>query len=362
MAQAAAQWRARGKSSFACGGCWQWAQPAGAGVSTTRGGETCVELRPPPAPAPPVAQVVLFAVPGAFTPTCSLKHLPGFIEKADEFKTKGVDTIACISVNDAFVMVRSFVMGWVQAWAARQAGRARCSMQLRAPTHLCARDLATAAREESGRSVERGLCRSARSYRTADLELSLPVWRSRERLLGPCALDCAPQDAWGKSVGADGKVLMLADGSAIFTKAIDAELDLTDKGLGTRSRRYAMLVDDGVVKVRAPNGCMCLCLCLCCLCLCRPGTQQSCLAAPPGHAGHGAQEEPLAVGSLSWHMRMLLRCMVTDYACCARCAGAEHGGGRRIHRLQRRGHPCGALMGQSDSLPRGVWARFRSPI
>eukprot|EP00887_Chlorella_sp_A99_P005653 scaffold1.g5653.t1 len=104
-------------------------------------------------------KVVLFAVPGAFTPTCSLKHLPGFIEKADELRAKGVDTIGCVAVNDAFVM-----------------------------------------------------------------------------------------DAWGKSVGAEGKVLMLADGSALFAKAIGAELDLTDKGLGLRSRRYAMLVDDGVVK------------------------------------------------------------------------------------------------------------------
>jgi peroxiredoxin len=105
-------------------------------------------------------KVVLFAVPGAFTPTCSLKHLPGFIEKADELKARGVDTIACVSVNDAFVM-----------------------------------------------------------------------------------------DAWGKSVGADGKVLMLADGSALFARAIGAELDLNDKGLGLRSRRYAMLTDDGTVKV-----------------------------------------------------------------------------------------------------------------
>ncbi len=105
-------------------------------------------------------KVVLFAVPGAFTPTCSLKHLPGFIERADELKSKGVDTIACVSVNDAFVM-----------------------------------------------------------------------------------------DAWGKTVGADGKVLMLADGSAVFAKSIGAELDLNDKGLGMRSRRYAMLVDDCVVKV-----------------------------------------------------------------------------------------------------------------
>lgn len=106
-------------------------------------------------------KVVLFAVPGAFTPTCSLKHLPGFVEKADEIKARGVDTIACISVNDAFVM-----------------------------------------------------------------------------------------DAWGKSVGATGdKIVMLADGNAQFTKAIGVELDLTDKGLGMRSRRYAMLVDDFVVKV-----------------------------------------------------------------------------------------------------------------
>lgn len=74
-------------------------------------------------------QVVLFAVPGAFTPTCSSKHLPGFIEKAEEFKAKGVDTLACVSVNDAFVM-----------------------------------------------------------------------------------------DAWGKSAGIDGKILMLADGSAEFAK------------------------------------------------------------------------------------------------------------------------------------------------
>eukprot|EP00899_Mesostigma_viride_P006197 jgi/Mesvir1/15579/Mv03198-RA.1 len=104
-------------------------------------------------------KVILFAVPGAFTPTCSLKHLPGFIEKAAEIKAKGVDTVACVSVNDVFVM-----------------------------------------------------------------------------------------DAWGKSVGADGKVMMLADGSAKFTKALGVELDLTEKGLGMRSRRYSMLIDNGVVK------------------------------------------------------------------------------------------------------------------
>lgn len=105
-------------------------------------------------------KVVMFAVPGAFTPTCSMKHLPGFIEKAEEIKAKGVDTIACISVNDAFVM-----------------------------------------------------------------------------------------DAWGKSVGAGDKVLMLADGNGQFAKGLGVELDLTDKGLGVRSRRYALLADDQVVKV-----------------------------------------------------------------------------------------------------------------
>jgi peroxiredoxin len=104
-------------------------------------------------------KVVLLGVPGAFTPTCSLKHLPGFLDKADEFKAKGVDTIACVSVNDAFVM-----------------------------------------------------------------------------------------DAWSKQTGTDGKIMMLADGSAVFAKAIGVELDLSDKGLGIRSRRYAMLVDDGSVK------------------------------------------------------------------------------------------------------------------
>eukprot|EP00879_Flechtneria_rotunda_P001914 GHRR01002087.1.p1 GENE.GHRR01002087.1~~GHRR01002087.1.p1 ORF type:complete len:197 (+),score=66.25 GHRR01002087.1:186-776(+) len=105
-------------------------------------------------------KVVLFAVPGAFTPTCSMKHLPGFIDKADEIKSRGVDTIACVSVNDAFVM-----------------------------------------------------------------------------------------DAWGKSLGAGDKVLMLADGNGQFAKALGVDLDLTEKGLGVRSRRYALLADDQVVKV-----------------------------------------------------------------------------------------------------------------
>jgi glutaredoxin/glutathione-dependent peroxiredoxin len=104
-------------------------------------------------------KVALFALPGAFTPTCSAKHLPGFIQNADQIKGKGVSTIACLSVNDAFVM-----------------------------------------------------------------------------------------DAWGKNQNVGEKVLMLADGSADFTKALGLELDLTPNGMGVRSKRYSMLVDNGVVK------------------------------------------------------------------------------------------------------------------
>ncbi|CAN4118858.1 unnamed protein product [Withania somnifera] len=107
-------------------------------------------------------KVVLFAVPGAFTPTCSQKHLPGFVEKSKELKAKGVDVIACVSVNDAFVM-----------------------------------------------------------------------------------------KAWKEDLKIGDEVLLLSDGNLEFTKAIGCELDLSDKpiGLGVRSRRYAMLVEDGVVKV-----------------------------------------------------------------------------------------------------------------
>jgi glutaredoxin/glutathione-dependent peroxiredoxin len=104
-------------------------------------------------------KVALFALPGAFTPTCSAKHLPGFIQNADALKGKGVGTIACLSVNDAFVM-----------------------------------------------------------------------------------------DAWGKSQNVGDKVVMLADGSADLTKALGLELDLTANGMGVRSKRYSMIVDNGVVK------------------------------------------------------------------------------------------------------------------
>jgi len=103
-------------------------------------------------------KVVLFAVPGAFTPTYSAQHLPGFVEKADAIKAKGVDTIACLSVNEVFVM-----------------------------------------------------------------------------------------DAWGKDQNTAGKVEMLADSSAALTKEMGTVLDLTDRGLGVRSSRYSMIVDDGTV-------------------------------------------------------------------------------------------------------------------
>jgi glutaredoxin/glutathione-dependent peroxiredoxin len=104
-------------------------------------------------------KVALFAVPGAFTPACSQRHLPGFVDKAADIKAKGVDEIACVAVNDAAVM-----------------------------------------------------------------------------------------GAWGKSQNTDGKVTMLADGSGDFARALGLELDLTRGGLGIRSKRYSMLVDNGVVK------------------------------------------------------------------------------------------------------------------
>ena len=104
-------------------------------------------------------KVALFAVPGAFTPTCSQRHLPGYVEKAADLKGKGIDTIACVAVNDVFVM-----------------------------------------------------------------------------------------DAWGKSQNCGDKVMMLADGSGEFAKALGMELDMRSRGLGVRSQRYSMLVDNGVVK------------------------------------------------------------------------------------------------------------------
>jgi peroxiredoxin len=104
-------------------------------------------------------KVVLFAVPGAFTPTCSEKHLPGFVEQAEAIKAKGVDAILCVAVNDPFVL-----------------------------------------------------------------------------------------SAWEKARNVGGKVNILSDGNAEFTRAIGLDLDASGFGLGTRSKRYAMVVEDGVVK------------------------------------------------------------------------------------------------------------------
>ena len=104
-------------------------------------------------------KVVLFAVPGAFTPTCSVAHLPGFVVHVDDIKAKGVDTVACMAVNDVFVV-----------------------------------------------------------------------------------------DAWGKAANAE-HLLLLADGNADFTTSVGLTLDGTGFGMGTRSQRFAMIVDDGVVSL-----------------------------------------------------------------------------------------------------------------
>ncbi len=104
-------------------------------------------------------KVVIFGLPGAFTPTCSAKHVPSYVAHIDALKSKGVDEVVCVSVNDAFVM-----------------------------------------------------------------------------------------GAWARDQHAGGKVRMLGDGSGTWTKALGLELDLNARGMGTRSQRYSMLVDNGVVK------------------------------------------------------------------------------------------------------------------
>lgn len=113
-------------------------------------------------------KVVMFAVPGAFTPTCSAKHLPGYLQNVEALKEKGADVVACMSVNDGFVMA-----------------------------------------------------------------------------------------AWARDQGVDGRLTMLADGSGAFTKALGLELDLTARGLGIRSQRFAMVVQDRTVQslsVEQPGG------------------------------------------------------------------------------------------------------------
>lgn len=112
-------------------------------------------------------KVVLFSVPGAFTPTCSARHLPGYVEHADALKAKGAETIACMAVNDVFVM-----------------------------------------------------------------------------------------DAWGKAAGVGDKVLMLADGNGTYARELGLEFDGSGFGMGTRSQRFSLIVDDGVVtqvNIEAPG-------------------------------------------------------------------------------------------------------------
>ena len=104
-------------------------------------------------------RVVIFGLPGAFTPTCSARHVPGFIDNAEKLAAAGIDEIWCVSVNDAFVM-----------------------------------------------------------------------------------------SAWGRDLQTSGKVKMIADGSARFTRALGLEQDLSERGMGIRSQRYAMVVEDSVVK------------------------------------------------------------------------------------------------------------------
>ena len=112
-------------------------------------------------------KIVIFGLPGAYTPTCSAKHVPGYVANRDKLTAKGVDEVICMSVNDAFVM-----------------------------------------------------------------------------------------GAWAREQKSGGKVRMMGDGSAAFTKALGLELDLTARGMGVRCQRFSMIVDDGVVKalnVEAPG-------------------------------------------------------------------------------------------------------------
>lgn len=163
-------------------------------------------------------KVVLFAVPGAFTPTCSMKHLPGFIEKAEEIK----------------VCVGGCVRGGGESGSSALGGTSRGA-------HLAC-------------FINRG---TSQPHKRASQPLLLccavlPPVRCRLQAKGVDTIACISvndafvMEAWGKSVGAGDKVLMLADGNGQFAKALGVELDLNDKGLGVRSRRYALLADDQV--------------------------------------------------------------------------------------------------------------------
>ncbi|PPD78460.1 hypothetical protein GOBAR_DD24597 [Gossypium barbadense] len=143
-------------------------------------------------------QVILFGVPGAFTPTCSLKHVPGFIEKAAEFKSKGINEIICISGMRSRHPIKNYM---------RYANRALWS------------------EPNTGNA-----CQSA-----------------KERLVN----DPFVMKAWAKTYPENKDVKFLADGSATYTHTLGLQLDLSEKGLGTRSKRFALLVDN--LKVKAAN-------------------------------------------------------------------------------------------------------------
>jgi peroxiredoxin len=136
---------------------------------STEFGEAC-PLSPAPvsvAEATAGKRIVIFGLPGAYTPTCSAQHVPGYVQHLDALRAKGVDEVWCVAVNDGFVMA-----------------------------------------------------------------------------------------AWGKELGAIGKVRMLGDGSALFAKKLGLELDLTGANMGMRMKRFSMLVEDGIVKqlnVEAPG-------------------------------------------------------------------------------------------------------------
>jgi peroxiredoxin len=168
----------------------------------------------------------LFAVPGAFTPTCSLKHLPGFIEKADELKAKGVDTIACVSVNDAFVM---------DAWGKSVGADGKVLM--------LADGSALFTKVRAGHFHLR--CpRGGRTAGLSDRTAAEECRRGSVESLGPRAA----RSFACPLLSAGAHAPLRAAASNCRAQAIGTELDLTDRGLGVRSRRYALLVDDGVVK------------------------------------------------------------------------------------------------------------------
>lgn len=158
---------------------------------------------------PLCVQIVLFAVPGAFTPTCSAKHVPGFLDKADELKAKGVDNIACVAVNDAFVMD-----AWGKSLGAEDKIQLLADGSAEFARVCCPSDLLTCGQMSCGPSAVT-LC-------THKAKIAVHTCQHAN---------------------------VLPHSSVRCLQALGVELDLSDKGLGVRSRRYAMLVDDGVVRI-----------------------------------------------------------------------------------------------------------------